>query len=172
MRWTESVVVDRAAEHVLAAVRDEHEVMRWSAWPEATGFSCAVETGDGRETGSEIVFRDPRGREQGRQRLAGVRTEAGATGPDAAHVVEYRLTNRGPGGRTMRPEVDFRLTPLGADRTRVDLVFRADLPLPRPLRGLLERVMAPRIRALHVADLDRLKAHVEGTTPAAVDPAA
>ena len=83
MEWTESIVVDRPLEQVHRAVADEHELMQWSAWPEATGYTCAVD-GDGRSPGSTIVFRDQRGVEQGRQRLA--RVEPGR--------VEYRLRNR------------------------------------------------------------------------------
>ncbi|MGQ7295580.1 SRPBCC family protein [Quadrisphaera sp. KR29] len=158
MQWTETVVVQAPLERVRRAVADEHEVMRWSAWPQATGCTCAVD-GDGTSPGSEIVFTDPRGREQGRQRLQGV-TEAGA-GHGEEVVVAYRLSNRGPGGRTMHPEVDFRLGATGPTTTQVALDFRATPPLPPPLRQLAERVMAPRVRALHVKDLEQLKAHAE-----------
>ena len=34
---------------------DQHTVIEWSAWPEATGYPCAV-SGDGRSVGSEIVL--------------------------------------------------------------------------------------------------------------------
>ena len=86
--------------------------------PEATGYTCAVD-GDGRSIGSAIVFRDKKGVEQGRQRLSRLERDR----------VEYRLYNRGPGGRRMAPEVDFRLEPV-AGRTRVHLDFRAEVPLP------------------------------------------
>lgn len=150
MRWTVSIVVDRPLEEVHAAVADEHELMEWSAWPEATGYTCAVD-GDGRSLGSEIVFTDLRGVEQGRQRLTRVTPER----------VEYRLANRGPGGRPMTPEVDYRLEAVGPQRTRVHLDFRADVPLPAGLRRLAEAFVGRRVRGLHVEDLDRLKAHVE-----------
>jgi hypothetical protein len=114
-------------EQVRAAIADEHEVMAWSAWPSATGYTCAVD-GDGRSLGSAIVFRDHSGTEQGRQRLTLVE-------PDR---VEYRLRNRGPLGRTMTPEVDFRLDALDASCTRVLLDFRASAPLPPGARHLVE----------------------------------
>ena len=63
VEWTENIVVDRPLEQVHHAVADEHELMQWSAWPEATGYTCAVD-GDGRSTGSAIVFRDRRGVER------------------------------------------------------------------------------------------------------------
>ncbi len=151
MHWTERIVIDRPEGEVRAAIADEHELMAWSAWPEATGLRCAVETGDGRSVGSEIVFRDASGAEQGRQRLAAV----------GERRVEYRLRNRGPRGRELRPEVDFVLGPLGPARTRVELAFRVELPLPPGVRQLAGAVVGRRLRALHVRDLEQLKAHVE-----------
>lgn len=153
MKWTVSVVVDRAADEVYAAIADEHELMQWSAWPQATGYTCAVQ-GDGTSVGSNIVFTDAAGIEQGRQQL--VRTEPGK-------LVEYRLTNRGPRGRTMRPEVGFRIETITAQRTTVHLDFRNDVPLPQPARFLVDRLLGHRVRALHVADLRQLKAFVEQT---------
>ena len=153
MQWTESIIVDRPAPQVFAAIADEHELMRWSAWPEATGFSCAVD-GDGTSIGSQIVFTSPAGEEQGRQTLT--RVEPG-------RLVEYRLANRGPRGRTMRPEVDFRLEPAGDSGTStvVHLDFRNEVPLPPGVRHVADALIGRRIRALHAEDLRLLKRHVE-----------
>lgn len=150
MEWTESIVVDRPLAQVQAAIADEHQLMAWSAWPKATGYSCAVD-GDGRSVGSAIVFRDPAGVEQGRQRLT-------LTEPDR---IEYRLRNKGPRGREMTPEVDFRLEALDDTRTRVHLEFRATAPLPPGARQLAELLLGRRVRRLHVEDLELLRAHVE-----------
>ena len=150
MEWTESIVVDRPLAQVQAAIADEHQLMAWSAWPRATGYRCAVD-GDGRSIGSAIVFRDPAGVEQGRQRLTRVE-------PDR---VEYRLRNKGPRGREMTPEVDFRLEALDDTRTRVHLDFRATAPLPPGARQIAELLLGRRVRRLHVEDLRLLKAHVE-----------
>jgi hypothetical protein len=135
---------------VQEAIADEHRLMEWSAWPEATGYRCAVE-GDGRSIGSAIVFRDSAGAERGRQRLTKVE-------PDR---VEYRLRNDGPGGRVMTPEVDFRLEPVDETRTHVHLDFRAAAPLPGGVRQVAELLMGRRVRRLHDGDLERLKIHVE-----------
>ncbi len=156
MEWTESIVIDRPLPVVHRAVADEHELMQWSAWPKATGYTCAVD-GDGRSTGSAIVFRDRTGVEQGRQRLTSVE-------PDR---IEYRLRNRGPAGREMTPEVDFRLDDLDGTRTRVHLDFRATAPLPPGARQLAELVLGRRVRRLHVEDLRLLKLHVETTSSTA-----
>lgn len=150
MEWTESIVVDRPLARVQAAIADEHQLMAWSAWPAATGYHCTVD-GDGRSLGSAIVFRDAAGVEQGRQRLTRVE-------PDR---VEYRLRNRGPRGREMTPEVDFRLEALDDTRTRVHLDFRATAPLPPGARQVVELLLGRRVRRLHVEDLELLKAHVE-----------
>ena len=150
MEWTERIVVDRPLAQVQAAIADEHQLMAWSAWPRATGYRCAVD-GDGRSVGSAIVFRDRAGVEQGRQRLTRIE-------PDR---VEYRLRNKGPHGRDMTPEVDFRLDALDASRTRVHLDFRATAPLPPGVRRLAELLLGRRVRRLHVEDLELLKAHVE-----------
>lgn len=150
MQWTESIDVAAPLAQVQDAVADQHRLMAWSAWQEATGYTCTVD-GDGRSVGSAIVFRDSRGVEQGRQTLTRVSPER----------VEHRLLNRGPGGRDIRPEVDFRLEALDARRTRVHLDFRATPPLPPVLRQLVELVMARKVRALHVKDLQQLKQHVE-----------
>ncbi len=150
MKWTESIVIDRPAAQVLAAIADEHEVMKWSAWPQATGYTCAVD-GDGTSLGSQIVFTDRKGTQQGRQTLSRV----------TADTVEYRLRNRGPGGREMTPEIDFRVEDLDGAATRVLLDFRATAPLPPGLRQLAESVIGRQVRALHVKDLQQLKEHVE-----------
>lgn len=150
MRWSESIVVNRPLPQVQAAIANEHELMRWSAWPAATGYLCTVD-GDGHSLGSAIVFTDPKGTEQGRQRLT-------LAAPDR---VEYRLRNRGPGGREMTPEVDYRLDDLDGATTRVHLDFRATAPLPPGLRHLAELLLGRRVRALHLEDLRLLKQHVE-----------
>lgn len=150
MRWTESIDVDRPLPQVHRVIADEHQVMHWSAWPAATGYTCYVD-GDGTSVGSAFVFRDTAGVEQGRQRLFAV----------TPRRVEYRLRNRGPAGRDMSPEVDFRLDELTPTSTRVHLDFRNQVPLPTPLRQLAGLVIGRKVRALHVEDLRLLKAHVE-----------
>ncbi|GAA3240723.1 hypothetical protein GCM10017691_43140 [Pseudonocardia petroleophila] len=135
---------------VRAAIADEHQLMTWSAWPKATGYSCAVD-GDGRSVGSAIVFRDSAGVEQGRQRLTRIE-------PDR---IEYRLRNKGPRGRETAPEIDFRLEALDDTRTRVHLDFRATDPLPPGARQFAELLLGRRVRRLRVEDLELLEAHVE-----------
>ena len=150
MRWTETIDIDAPEDLVRTAMLDQHHVVRWSAWPEATGLSCTVH-GDGTSPGSEIVFRDDAGTVQGRQRITAV---------DGQRIAN-RLENRGPLGRTMTPRVDFVVTRLAHDRTRAALDFEADVPLPVGLRHLVQLAMSRWARRLHVEDLRLLKSYVE-----------
>jgi carbon monoxide dehydrogenase subunit G len=150
MQWTESITIDRPPARVRQAIADENELLQWSAWPEATGYTCRID-GDGRSVGSAIVFTDTKGTTQGRQILHAF----------DEHTVDYRLRNRGPGGREMTPKLRFRLEGIDGERTRVHLDFQATAPLPPGLRHLVEAAMSRRVRRLHVKDLDQLKAHVE-----------
>lgn len=152
MSWQLETEIDAPPADVQRAIADEHSLMAWSAWPAATRLRCRLETGDGTSIGSEIVFRDAGGTEKGRQRLT-LATPA---------RVEYRLFNKGPLGRPMNPELDFIIASESPQRTRVRLDFRAEAPLPPGPRHLVERLLGSRVRRLHVEDLRRLKAHVEG----------
>ena len=96
--WSDHIDVARSFDDAWQAVADQHHVMRWSAWPKATGYACSVD-GDGTSVGSDIVFTSPTGETMGRQTIVSI--DGG--------VVRNRLANRGPGGRTVEPEVDFRV---------------------------------------------------------------
>jgi uncharacterized protein YndB with AHSA1/START domain len=149
MRWRESIDVADAPEKVFEAIRDQNILMEWSAWPEATGYTCAVE-GDGRSVGSEIVFRSRDGVEQGRQRITAVE----------AATVRNKMRNRGPRGAWIEPTVDFTVESQG-DGTIVHLDFEVIPPVPRLLRPIADRYLRRTVRPLHIEDLRRLKALVE-----------
>lgn len=150
MKWTETIEIAAPAERVFKALHDQAHVMGWSAWPEATGFTCAV-VGDGVSPGSEIVFRNGKGVVQGRQRIIST---------DGTRVLN-RMENRGPFGRTITPTVDFEAIPIDDRRTRVSLDFAGQVPLPPGLRHVVEAVMSRWVRRLHVKDLMMLKEYVE-----------
>lgn len=148
-RWRETIHIDSDPKTVFEAMLDQHKVIQWSAWPEATGYRCEV-SGDGRSVGSEIAFCDRSGKHMGRQRI----TEVGQT------VVRNRMRNRGPGRRWVEPAVDFQVEPEG-DGTRAHLEFELDPPAPRILLPLAHRYLQRSIRPVHVEDLRRLKRFVE-----------
>jgi hypothetical protein len=151
LRWSESIHIDSSPDAVLEAMLDQHKVIEWSAWPDATGYQCAV-FGDGRSVGSEIVFSDPAGKHMGRQRI----TEVGK------NIVRNTMRNRGPGGRWVEPLVDFRVESDG-EGTRAYLDFEVLPPVPKILRPLAHRYLKKTIRPVHVEDLRRLKLFVEGS---------
>ncbi len=72
-----------------------------------------------------------------------------------------RLENQGPFGRTMRPVVDFVVSPVSEEPSRVSLVFKAEIPLPFGLRHVVELAMGRWVRRLHAKDLRMLKHYVE-----------
>lgn len=155
MKWTETIVIDRPQTAVYLAVLDQHTLMQWSAWPAATGFTCAVH-GDGTSPGSQIVFTDADGTEQGRQTL----TSADGT------TVRNVMKNRGPGGRDIEPKVDFRVEAVGSGTTRVSLDFEVDPPVPALLRPIANTWLSRKIRPLHAKDHQQLKDLVEQRTGA------
>ncbi|WP_043440777.1 SRPBCC family protein [Arthrobacter sp. L77] len=152
MQWTETITIEAPRDIVYQAVRDQHTLMRWSAWPEATGFTCRVD-GDGMSPGSQIVFTDQKGVEQGRQTL--VSADPG--------IVRNTMRNRGPRGRWVSPNVDFHVDPVTPTQTRVSLAFDVDPPVPRIMKPLANRWLRRSIRPLHVKDLQQLKDLVEAT---------
>lgn len=150
MQWVESIIIERPKAEVYRAVVDQNVLMQWSAWPEATGFTCRVE-GDGTSAGSQIVFSDSHGVVQGRQTLL---TEDGT-------LVRNQMKNRGPRGRDIEPRVDFRVEELSPSRTKVSLEFEVEPPVPAVLKPIAARWLTKSIRPLHVKDLEQLKALVE-----------
>lgn len=153
MKWTESIVIGRPKAIVYPAVLNQNILMRWSAWPAATGFTCAVQ-GDGVSPGSQIVFTDKDGAVQGRQTLQS------ADGTWVRNVMK----NRGPRGRDIEPRVDFRVEEITPTSTRVSLDFEVVPPVPAILRPIADRWLTRSIRPLHVKDLEQLKTLVEGGT--------
>lgn len=150
MQWSESIRIAASSELVYDAVHDQQTLMAWSAWPEATGFTCRVE-GDGLSPGSQIVFADSEGEEQGRQTLVSADGE----------WVRNRMRNRGPRGRWIEPRVDFQVTSVSPNTTQVTLEFEVEPPVPRLLRPIANRWLQRSIRPLHVKDLEQLKSLVE-----------
>jgi len=151
MKWTESIRIERPKDTVYPAVLDQTTLMEWSAWPAATGFTCQVE-GDGTSPGSQIVFTDKDGKEQGRQTLV----SADGT------LIRNVMKNRGPGGRDIEPKVDFRVEEIGSSSTLVSLDFEVEPPVPALLRPIAKMWLTRNIRPLHIKDLEQLKDLVEG----------
>lgn len=141
------VVVNRPIEELRPLVSEGDQILEWSAWMEATGYTCST-TGASGEVGSAIEFRNPAGRLQGTQTLTRL------TSDQALH----QLTAKN-GPFTLRPTVLFRLRALDPARTEVALDF--DNPMPVPLRVLAKLGLERWVRRLHRKDLEQLKAYAE-----------
>lgn len=150
MQWTETIITEAPDDDVYQAVRDQHTPMQGSAWPDTTGSTCRVE-GDGTSPGSQIIFTDSKGIEQGRQTLVSADADA----------VRNRMRDRGPRGRWVSPSVDFHIDPVTPARTRVSLAFDVEPPVPRILKPVANRWLRRSIRLLHVKDLQQPKDLVE-----------
>ena len=150
MKWIEAIDIQAPLDVVHRAVLDQHTLMQWSAWPEATGYTCRVD-GDGQSPGSQIVFTDPKGVEQGRQTLVSANDR----------IIRNTMRNRGPGGRWVTSLVDFHIDPITEGRTRVSLAFEVEPPVPRLVKLLANRWLRRSIRPLHIKDLQQLKDLVE-----------
>ena len=150
MQWTRSIVVERPLAQVQEAIADEHRLMEWSAWPEATGYHCAVD-GDGRL--DRLRHRVPR---LHRRRARAAAPDEGGARPGRVPPAQRRPRRAGHD-----PEVDFRLERVDETRTYVHLDFRAAAPLPVGVRQVVELLLGRRVRRLHDEDLERLKVHVE-----------
>jgi uncharacterized protein YndB with AHSA1/START domain len=55
VRYSEKIVVNAPIEQVYDNIRLQERLMRWSAWPEATGSTCSLENTDG-NVGARTVF--------------------------------------------------------------------------------------------------------------------
>jgi hypothetical protein len=120
--------------------------MQWSARPEVTGCTCAVE-GDGTNTRSSTAFTSPSGEEVGRQTITA----------ETDTPVHHRLRNRGTGGRVRELEVDLQTEPLGFVRTRVRLDLRLRPSVPALLQPVGRFFPGRKSWPLHREALGRLE---------------
>ena len=148
--WSEFIDIDRPIDQVYPALRDQHILMQWSVWPQATGYTYVVD-GDGTSAGSSVIFSAPSGEEAGRQTITAV----------TATSIHSRLRYRGFGGRVVEPEVDLHAEPLNPGRTRVKLNFRIEPSMPAVLQAVARLILSVRVRPLHRKDLRNLKQLLE-----------
>ncbi|MEM6794142.1 MAG: hypothetical protein AAF725_09170 [Acidobacteriota bacterium] len=136
-----------SADRVYDAIRFQHDLMKWSAWPPETGADCRVEGEDG-EIGAQTIFLNKKGEISGFQEV---------TALDAGRSVSFKLEGEGP---PHRPTLAFHLIPITAQSTRVVLVFRNDITPPfhaaMRLFGIVRWT-----RDMHRKDLDGLTRFVE-----------
>lgn len=147
VRYSEKIVVDAPIEQVYDNIRFQERLMSWSAWPEATGSTCALENGDG-DVGARTVFFN-QGKRFGHQEIIALKPN---------QKVSLTLVNSGPLKHT--PYLDFDLRALSKDQTEVILNFvntyQKPFQVPAKLLGIVRWT-----RALQVKDLEGLKSYSE-----------
>lgn len=147
VEYVETIDIEGPSGRVYDAIRLQHDLMQWSAWPTETGSNCQVEGEDGR-IGVPTVYFDTKGQSFGHQEV---------TALDDGHYVSFRLESKGP---PHRPTLDFHLIPVGSDGTRVVLAFRNDIT--PPFHVVLRLLGVVRwTREMHLKDLNGLKRFVE-----------
>jgi len=152
LAYTEEITIAAPVRDVYDDIRLQDHLMRWSAWPGATGSTCAVDAtgavaGQDGQVGARTVFFS-KGRRIGHQEIV-------ALDPDRS--VSFTLEGAGP---PHSPRLTFRLHPRGPGETRVVLDF--ENRFPRPFNAIWHFAGLSRwTRRMHRRDLDGLKAFSE-----------
>lgn len=146
VRYTETLVIDAAAQDLYDNTRWQARLMDWSAWPSETGSTCACENTDG-VVGARTVFFS-KGQRFGYQEV---------TRLSDSRSVELALFSKGP---PQKPVPRFEFVPLSASRTEVRLNF--ENTLARPFNVILRLAGIVRwTRKMHLKDLQGLKRYSE-----------
>jgi len=145
--YSEKIIVDAPIEQVYDNIRLQERLMLWSAWPEATGSTCALENTDG-NVGARTVFFN-KGKRFGHQEIIDLKP---------SEKVSLTLVNSGPLKHT--PYLDFNLYALSKTQTEVTLNFvntyQKPFQVPAKLFGIVKWT-----RALQIKDLEGLKTYSE-----------
>lgn len=145
--YDETITVEAPVEKVYDNIRMQEDLMAWSAWPEATGSTCAVEGTDGAIGAQTVYFTD--GKRSGFQEIVDLK-------PNQSVVL--KLADFGP--IPQMPVLTFDLEELDASRTKVTLHF--DNRFKRPFQVPAKLLGMPKwVRSMHLKDLAGLKAHAE-----------
>lgn len=147
VNYSEKIIVDTPIEQVYDNIRLQEDLMKWSAWPEATGSTCSLENADGTVVARTVFFN--KGKRFGHQEII-------ALVPNSK--VSMTLVDSGPLKHT--PYLDFDLRALSDNQTEVTLRFNntyyRPFHVPAKLFGVVDWV-----RNLQLKDLERLKAYSE-----------
>lgn len=147
IHYTEKITISAPIKQVYDNIRSQADLMRWSAWPEATGSTCEVENTDG-EVGARTVFFSD-GKRFGHQEIIAL---------EPNKKVSMTLVDSGPLKHT--PYLDFHLRSLSDVETEVTLDFtntyKKPFQVPAKLFGMVKWV-----RSLQIRDLEGLKSYSE-----------
>ncbi|MEM7672403.1 MAG: hypothetical protein AAF212_03590 [Verrucomicrobiota bacterium] len=147
VEYVETISIKGDPAQIYDAIRYQHSLMQWSAWPSETGSTCHVEAKDG-ELGARTVFVDKKGKRFGYQEVVATRPE---------RSVSFHLESKGP---PHVPWLKFYITPQGVDECEVIMHFRNNITPPfqviLSLFGIVKWT-----REMHLKDLDGLKRFIE-----------
>ncbi|MEM6851846.1 MAG: hypothetical protein AAF527_08965 [Pseudomonadota bacterium] len=147
VEYVETIEIGARPELIYDAIRQQGDLMRWSAWPSETGSDCAVEGLDG-DVGARTVFLNKKGDRFGYQEV---------TALSAPHKVSFVLQSKGP---PHTPSMDFYMVEVANNRTQVLLHFRNEIAPPFHL-GLRIADVVRWTRMMHGKDLHGLKRFLE-----------
>lgn len=147
VEYVETTTINAPRDKVYDAIRQQSDLMLWSAWPSETGSNCAV-SGDDGEVGAQTVFFDGKGKKFGYQEITDLEKDSS---------VSFILESKGP---PHVPVMHFYLSDLSDEKTRVTLHFVNNISPPFHLALRLFGVVKW-TREMHVKDLDGLKRFVE-----------
>ena len=147
IHYSEKIVIAAPVEQVYDNIRCQADLMKWSAWPEATGSTCSLENPDG-SVGARTVFFN-KGKRFGHQEIIAL---------EPNKKVSLTLVDSGPLKHT--PYLDFDLQALSNRQTEVTLTFnntyQKPFQVPAKLFGVVKWV-----RSLLIKDLEGLKTYSE-----------
>jgi len=138
--YTKDITVDAPVAQVYDDIRLQEHLMRWSAWPQETKSSCALEGTDG-QVGARTVF-FTKGKRVGHQEVAHLKENE-----------EVALSLIGP-GPPHRPRLTFDFRAVDANKTKVMLYFINELR--RPFNAIWRFAgLTKWTRQMHLKDLKR-----------------
>ncbi|MGR3466254.1 MAG: SRPBCC family protein [Shimia sp.] len=149
--YRESIDIAAPPAEVYDHIRLQERLMQWSAWPEETNSTCALEGEDG-TVGAKTVF-FTKGKRTGHQEITALNADD--------QVVRMTLVGPGP---PHHPDIAFVVEPApkGA-RVHLDFTNR----FPRPFNAIWKFAgLSTWTRRMHVKDLAGLKAFAEARTGA------
>ena len=145
--YDETIIVNAPIKRIYNNIRMQEDLMAWSAWPEETGSTCAVEGTDGAIGAQTVYFTN--GERSGFQEIIDLQQD---------HSVALKLADFGPIPQT--PVLTFHLQKLDANQTEVKLHF--DNQFKRPFQVLAKLLGMPKwVHSMHLKDLAGLKTYAE-----------
>jgi len=149
VRYVESVVINSDVKSAYDAIREQKQLMKWSAWPRETKSSCQVENEDGK-IGAKMTYLNKKGRKFGYQEVIEL---------EASHKVAFYLKSFvAPFEKDVR--LTFYLREKAPELTEVSMWFDEELKKPHFLIAYFGGIIKW-VHSMHLKDLANLKSYLE-----------